>query len=86
MIQYLIANAIASFVPTSRVVVTKPKPVANVSTMVGSRKKPSLVPLCDVIDKHLDCGKPSNRSLFSTDVCRSYEQRQAANEFAYTGC
>jgi hypothetical protein len=80
MIQYLIANAIASFVPTSRVVVTKPKPVvrANVSTMVS--KKPSLVPLCDVIDKHLDCGKPSNRSLFSTDVRRSYEQRQVANK------
>ncbi len=90
MIQYLLANAISLFVPTSRAAATKPKPVvsANISTTTNLKQKPNLVSLYDVIDKHLDCGKPSNRSLFSGDIRRSYEQRQAAfNEFAfYTGC
>ena len=71
MIQYLLASAIASFVPTSRVVATKPKPRAE--TVV---KKAKLIPLTEVISKNLDVHRSTNKSLFAYDVTHQLKSPQ----------
>jgi hypothetical protein len=71
MIQYLIANAIASFVPTSRVVATKPKPVVRAEKVEVKKANLNLIPLTDVISKNLDARASSvNVSLFAMDFIK----------------
>lgn len=84
MIQYFIANAIASFVPTSRVVATKPKPVVRSEKAEVKKAKLNLIPLKDVISKNLDANRSSsiaNNSLFAGDMKHIAQQNQMALTF-----